>query len=61
MKTDYTLACLYDEYPSLVKNKKIYAQSGAGIVFDSIAKNEHSECINKANALFEAYKLAHQI
>ena len=46
---------------AMIKNKKIYAQSGAGIVFDSIAKNEHSECINKANALFEAYKLAHQI
>ena len=46
---------------AMIKNKKIYAQSGAGIVFDSIAKNEHSECINTANALFEAYKFAHQI
>ena len=46
---------------AMIKNKKIYAQSGAGIVFDSIPENEHSECINKANALFEAYYLAHNI
>ena len=46
---------------AMIKNKKIYAQSGAGIVFDSIPENEHSECINKANALFEAYNLAHKI
>ena len=46
---------------AMIKNKKIYAQSGAGIVFDSIPENEHSECINKANALFEAYNLAHNI
>ena len=46
---------------AMIKDKKIYAQSGAGIVFDSIPENEHSECINKANALFEAYKLAHNI
>ena len=46
---------------AMVKNKKIYAQSGAGIVFDSIPENEHIECINKASALFEAYNLAHNI
>ncbi len=46
---------------AMIKNKKIYAQSGAGIVFDSIPENEHSECINKASALFEAYNLAHSI
>ncbi len=46
---------------AMIKNKKIYAQSGAGIVFDSIPENEHSECINKASALFEAYNLAHKI
>lgn len=46
---------------AMIKNKKIYAQSGAGIVFDSIPENEHSECINKASALFEAYNLAHNI
>ena len=46
---------------AMIKNKKIYTQSGAGIVFDSIPENEHSECINKASALFEAYNLAHNI
>ena len=46
---------------AMIKNKKIYAQSGAGIVFDSIPENEHIECINKASALFEAYNLAHNI
>ncbi len=46
---------------AMIKNRKIYAQSGAGIVFDSIPENEHSECINKASALFEAYNLAHNI
>ena len=46
---------------AMIKNKKIYAQSGAGIVFDSIPENEHNECINKASALFEAYNLAHNI
>ena len=46
---------------AMIKNKKIYAQSGAGIVFDSIPENEHSECMNKASALIEAYNLAHNI
>ena len=46
---------------AMIKNKKIYAQSGAGIVFDSIPENEHIECINKASALFEAYNLAHNL
>jgi anthranilate synthase component 1 len=45
----------------LIKNKTIYAQSGAGIVYDSNPEKEHLECINKANALFAAYKLAHKI
>ena len=46
---------------ALIKNKKIYAQSGAGIVYDSIDQNEYEECINKAKALFEAYSIAHGI
>ncbi len=46
---------------ALIKNKKIYAQSGAGIVYDSIDQNEYEECINKAKALFEAYSIAHEI
>ena len=40
----------------LVKNKKLYVQAGAGIVYDSIPKNEHMEIINKAGALMAAAK-----
>ena len=39
---------------ALIKNNKIYLQSGAGVVFDSIPKSEHQECINKAMALIRA-------
>jgi anthranilate synthase component 1 len=46
---------------AMIKDNTIYTQSGAGIVYDSIDKNEYLECINKANAIFEAYKIAHQI
>tara|TARA_A100001011_G_C14312161_1_gene846106 strand:- start:2268 stop:3746 length:1479 start_codon:yes stop_codon:yes gene_type:complete len=40
----------------LVKNKKLYVQAGAGIVYDSVAKNEHVEILNKAGALMAAAK-----
>tara|TARA_Y100000992_G_C21081063_1_gene403359 strand:- start:116 stop:712 length:597 start_codon:yes stop_codon:yes gene_type:complete len=46
---------------AIIKDNYIYTQSGAGIVYDSVDKNEYLECINKANAIFEAYKLAHII
>ncbi len=38
----------------LVKNNKLYIQAGAGIVYDSIPKNEYQEIINKAGALMAA-------
>ncbi len=38
----------------LVKNKKLYVQAGAGVVYDSIPKNEHMEILNKAGALMAA-------
>jgi len=41
---------------ALIINKKIYVQSGAGIVADSIPLNEYKETVNKAKALFEAAK-----
>jgi anthranilate synthase component 1 len=41
---------------ALIIDKKIYVQSGAGIVADSIPLNEYKETINKAKALFEAAK-----
>ena len=39
---------------SVVKDGKMYAQAGAGIVADSVPENENQECINKARALFRA-------
>ncbi len=39
---------------ALIKNKKIYVQSGAGIVADSNPKNEYDETVNKAKALLKA-------
>ena len=41
---------------ALIINNKIYVQSGAGIVADSIPLNEYKETVNKAKALFEASK-----
>ena len=39
---------------ALIKNNKIYVQSGAGIVADSIPENEFQETVNKAKALIRA-------
>ena len=39
---------------ALVKDGIMHVQSGAGIVADSVPKNEQMECINKAKALFRA-------
>jgi anthranilate synthase component 1 len=39
---------------ALVKDGKMYVQSGAGIVADSDPASELQECVNKAKALFRA-------
>jgi anthranilate synthase component 1 len=39
---------------SIVKDGRMYVQSGAGIVADSVPENEHLECQAKARALFRA-------
>jgi anthranilate synthase component 1 len=39
---------------ALIKDGKIYLQSGAGVVFDSNPKSEFDECVNKAQALIRA-------
>ena len=39
---------------ALIKNKKFYIQSGAGIVADSIPEKEYVETVNKAKALFNS-------
>lgn len=42
---------------SLIKNGKIYLQSGAGVVFDSDPESEYFECYNKASALMKACEI----
>jgi anthranilate synthase component I len=39
---------------SVVKDGVMYVQAGAGIVADSVPEREHTECVNKAAALFRA-------
>lgn len=39
---------------SIVKDGKMHAQAGAGIVYDSDPAYEHRECVNKSMALFRA-------
>lgn len=39
---------------AVVKDGVMYAQAGAGIVYDSLPENEQQECINKAKALIRA-------
>ena len=39
---------------SIVKDGRMYVQSGAGIVADSVPENEHAECVAKAKALFRS-------
>jgi anthranilate synthase component 1 len=43
---------------ALIKNNKIYIQSGAGLVADSIPENEFMETINKAKGMLKAVALA---
>lgn len=45
----------------IAKSNRLYIQSGAGIVADSVPELEYQETVNKANALFEAMKKALQI
>ncbi len=41
---------------ALIKDKKVYIQSGAGIVADSDPEKEYQETVNKAKALIEAIR-----
>ncbi|MGI9462232.1 MAG: anthranilate synthase component I family protein [Alphaproteobacteria bacterium] len=40
---------------ALLKDDKVVIQTGAGVVYDSIPKNEQQECLHKAQALFKAF------
>ena len=39
---------------AFAKNNKLFIRSGAGIVMDSVPKNEYNECRNKARAVLDA-------
>ncbi len=45
----------------IVKDKKLYIQAGAGIVYDSVPINEHKEILNKAGALIAAAKDSYKL
>ena len=40
------------------KNGRVFIRAGAGIVADSVPKNEYQECLNKARAVVRALELA---
>lgn len=42
------------------KNGRVFVRSGAGIVADSIPEKEYQECINKAQAVVSALKMAEE-
>lgn len=42
---------------ALIKDRKIYLHSGAGVVFDSNVESEYQETLNKAQALVKACQL----
>jgi len=46
---------------ALFKNGRVYVQTGAGIVADSVPEREHLECLNKARGMFQALKLAERL
>ncbi|MDJ0880366.1 MAG: anthranilate synthase component I [Gammaproteobacteria bacterium] len=39
---------------AVIKDKKLYIQAGAGIVYDSVPENEWAETMNKGRAIFTA-------
>ena len=43
------------------KNGTVFVRSGAGIVDDSVPEKEYQECINKAQAVLHALKLAAEV
>lgn len=46
---------------ALMKDGRIYIQSGAGIVSDSVPEKEYEETVNKARAMFKAVAIAEQM
>ena len=46
---------------AVIKNGKIYIQSGAGVVADSVPENEFMETVNKAKGMLKAVALAEKL
>ena len=42
----------------IIKNEKLYVQSGGGIVYDSNPQNEYEESVNKAKAIINAAEIS---
>jgi anthranilate synthase component 1 len=45
----------------LFKNGRVFVQTGAGIVADSVPEREHLECLNKARGMFQALRDAEDL
>nr|WP_040881477.1 anthranilate synthase component I [Mariprofundus ferrooxydans] len=43
---------------AVIHGNEVHIQAGAGIVADSVPEREHTECVNKATAMFRAVALA---
>jgi anthranilate synthase component 1 len=43
-----------------MQGNRAFIQAGAGIVADSVPEQEHQECVNKAQALAEAIRMAEE-
>lgn len=43
------------------KNGKVFVRSGAGIVADSVAETEFTECLNKAAAVIHSLEEAQEV
>jgi anthranilate synthase component I len=57
---DGNLDCCILIRTALLKGKKIYIQSGAGLVADSVPASEYQETLNKARAMFKAVARSEQ-
>jgi anthranilate synthase component 1 len=45
---------------AVIKNEVLYIQAGAGVVADSVPRNEWEETMNKGRAVFRAVAMAAQ-
>ncbi|MDP3589302.1 MAG: chorismate-binding protein, partial [Methylobacter sp.] len=43
---------------AVIKNNMLHIQAGAGIVYDSVPRNEWDETMNKGRAIFRAVSMA---